>query len=176
MNDDKIDGLIAACPKNMSALEELYLIFKRDVILLARSIVKSKESTEDVLQETFIRLRKAADKYRPCGKGKGYILKIAYNVAHEIYRKNRRTANLDAAMDIENPINEFARAEAAIMVGELMKYLNDDEKEFLALRYFSDLTLDDVAHVLGKTKSSVQWRLEKIFYKLRAHGIDIEVD
>jgi RNA polymerase sigma-70 factor (ECF subfamily) len=172
---DRIDELILQCSSDMRALEHLYLAFKNDVIALSRSIVKTKENTEDALQETFIRLKTLAAHYKPNGRGKVYILKIASNVAHEIYRKDKHISLL-GEIDIINPINEYARAEAAVVVEQLMAQLKPQERELITLRFYSDLTLRETAEVLGKPVSSVQWKLESIYAKLRNNGIDIEVD
>lgn len=173
MTEQEIDKLIINCAQNNDALERLYYYFKADVFALSRSVVKTKENAEDALQETFMRLRRSAVRYKPSGKGKTYILKIASNVAHEIYRKNRPVYNLDD-FEIVHPGNDYLKVEAAYMVERLMRYLNPKEMEIITLKYYNDLTFKQISEILEVPVSTAKWRLESAFAKLRNHGIDIE--
>ena len=92
MTQERLDLLLKRLQQNgeKSALEELYHLMRKEVYAVAYGISRHKETAEDAVTETFLRLVPAAKKYVSKGLARAIILKIARNTALEMTRKQKR--------------------------------------------------------------------------------------
>jgi len=160
---NEIDFLIKNCALHAEHLEKLFRLFKKDVFALALSIVKKIHIANDVVSETFLRLYNSSGKYKPQGRGKVYILKIASNVAREQLRKNRRNIELE---DIYT-INPFEQADSKLTVEGLLHSLNEKEYQVIILKFYNRLTFAEMSEVLKAPQSTLKSRYETAMGKMR---------
>jgi RNA polymerase sigma-70 factor, ECF subfamily len=67
-----------------------------------------------------------------------------------------------------NGHNGLEAAETRQLIMAALSTLNDDEREALSLRYGADLSLKDIARLIGKPRSTVESRIYKGLKHLRA--------
>ena len=72
------------------ALEELYRLTERPLYSYVLAIVKNPHDTQDIVQETYLKIRSCAHLYRPQGKPMAWIFTIARNLALNFIRLNAR--------------------------------------------------------------------------------------
>ncbi len=64
--------------------------FQQKVFVMAYSVLRDKEDALDVVQETFLRLYRKIDTYRPGRNFQGWLLQIAKNLSIDYYRKHKQ--------------------------------------------------------------------------------------
>lgn len=162
--EDNVNQLILDCSKSQESLSVLYTMFKKNVFAIAFTITSDYHLSEDCVIETFVRLAQVK-KFNPeNGDGKGYIYTIARNVALELRRQHRRdTDNFIMQSYGETDI----AVENSIYINQLMMFLNDKQKQVVALRCFSELSFRQIAKIMKCPESTVKSRYEKAIAILR---------
>jgi RNA polymerase sigma-70 factor (ECF subfamily) len=151
---------------SFQALMERYrLILAKTSFLVARD----RDVAQDVMQETLVQVWRGLPAYQPRGSFKAWLIKIQVNQARRQYRRKLApTVQLEAASEIwsesENPDGAAQRQEERWQVRQALERLTNDHREVLVLRYFSELTVPEIAGALSCREGTVKSRLS------RAHG------
>ena len=144
-----------------------YRLFRYLLILTA-----SRESAEDLFQETWMRVLEKGYQYRPRWKFETWLFTIARHLAIDFLRR-RQPQSLDALLepnetgslleleDTTSP-SAFERAfqgEEAVSVATAMGRLPSAYREVLTLRFHEDMELEEIARVVDSPLSTVKSRL-----------------
>ena len=90
---------------NISAFREIVELHQKPLINFISRFIGDKTTAEDIAQEVFIKLFKAAKDYRPKSKFKTWLFKIASNLClNQIRDKKNRPQIMD--MDSKEPVFE----------------------------------------------------------------------
>jgi RNA polymerase sigma-70 factor (ECF subfamily) len=126
-----------------------------------------RNSAEDLVQETFIRLFKYRKKYKPTAKLTTFLYMMARQVRIDYIRKSQRrsTAMGDLAKntEIRESISTTIPDKAGVAV-EALRGLTADMREVVVLNVFQGLRYQEIADVLGIPLGTVKTRM---FYALR---------
>ena len=144
--------------------EELYKRYRTCVRNYAYRILKDESAAEDIVQDTFVRLRPHlldvahADEK----KMRSYLFAIARNLS--IDRINREKREPCMPQEDINDMAGYSRSpEETFIARENMKHcvatLNDDSKEVLRLRYVMNYPVKRIAATLGISTNLVTVRL-----------------
>ena len=135
-----------------------------------RRIARSRETAEDLFQETWIRVVRYCGGYR-AGRGvRPWLYRIALNVARDHLRRETAARRGGAAWRVEMPDEvaaepaELQPGEAAERAGALRRAVDTLPAKFreaVELRYFQDLPLEEVARVLRRPVGTVKSRLSR---------------
>jgi RNA polymerase sigma factor (sigma-70 family) len=157
------------------ALERLILRHKEKVYTSIYCMVKDQYLAEDIFQETFI---KAIDtlrtgKYNEEGKFAPWVMRIAYNLCIDHFRKLKRlpgvvTGDGDDIFKYmkfdETPVEEHVAVEKfETNLKELIEKLPEDQKEVVILRHFFNFSFKEVSEY---TKSPLNTCLGRMRYAL----------
>lgn len=120
--------------------------------------VSASFDAEDMVQEALMTLWKLAENGYPIKNAEALAVRITKNVCVAHYRKTKLTDTLDGH-DTEG--GEAATAltdlsDSAIIRESLLNGLSDTQRRCLELRNAAGLSLDEIAAVTGKPKSSVK--------------------
>lgn len=160
------------------ALKEIYISYGGYVFHLILGILGNRENAEDVTSEFFIKLWDIADKYVPGTGHRGWLSRIARNMAIDFLRANKR----EIPYDTEEP--EFERAADAgrdttqeealgnMTVEEALACLKPAEREIVHLKIIGDFTFEEIAGMLGSPMGTVTWRYREAIKKLRRCGYE----
>lgn len=160
---------------NEIALEQLIHRHKDKVYTSIYCMVKDQYLAEDIFQETFI---KAIDtlrsgRYNEEGKFAPWIMRIAYNLCIDYFRKVKRTPGIVTSegddifkhMKFEDKTAEdfveLERFEGRIK--ELLELLPPEQKEVIILRHFFNFSFKEVSEY---TKSPLNTCLGRMRYGL----------
>ncbi|MCO5166836.1 MAG: sigma-70 family RNA polymerase sigma factor [Planctomycetes bacterium] len=144
-----------------AALGELLRRNAPRVLALAFRYLGDRAAAEDVVQETFLKLYQARDRYRSDAPFGAYVLRIATNVCLSQLRK-KRPRSLDEGDDGERasePPADGVRApeetlldeELAGRVRDAVQQLPDRQRMAILLNKFEGLDYQQVADQLGLT-------------------------
>lgn len=92
---------------DQDSFNTLYNMWCRRVMSYAFRALRDLHEAQDVVQETFVQVYKAAPSYRAEGKFAAFVLRIAGNLVRHRYRNARYADSLSDILDDENlPIPE----------------------------------------------------------------------
>jgi RNA polymerase sigma-70 factor (ECF subfamily) len=127
---------------------------------------------EDLTSVTFEKAWAARHRFRRDRAGFGtWVLAIARNVAVDHFRRTRRHAPLEEAMDVPGGERPDAIAEHHSdleRLAWLLDRLGERERELIALKYGADLDNRAIARLTGLTESNVGTILHRTISGLRA--------
>jgi len=125
---------------------------------------------EDIAQEVFLRVYRAASEFEPRGKVSTWIFKIAYNLSlNEVLRRSRFcpiTDIDDHGFELEEP-DHTGRKELEEEVMEAVRHLPQKQRAALLLRVNEGLSYAEIANILSTSISSVESLLFRARENLR---------
>ena len=148
------------------ALDALLQQFGSEIQGVAYLIVRDRADAEDIMAETIITAWQRGKSLRDPAALRAWLLRIATNKALSRRRSNARSVRLVEGMDIRSadPTGPLAsRLALAAAVGELPPEM----RAAVALHYFADLRVEDVAATLGKSTNTIKSQLRVVLRRLR---------
>ena len=177
-----VELVIAALVGNLEAFGELVRRFRPAVRAVVMGIVKSRESVEDVVQDTFLLAFKALPRLRDVDNFPSWLCAIARNRAIRYQQRENRTETRpifdtfllreSKAFDYEpadDPASILEQEESCREVRDALEKLPEEYQVVLRLRYWSEMPLKRMAEFLGMSLSVVKWRLYKGKQLLKEH-------
>ena len=151
--------------KKRAELENALLqVYEQSYDRVARylfSRIGNQHEAEDLASDTFMKALEALDSYHDRGLPmEVWIFKIAHNLYVDYIRKEnkRKNVNIDRIVIAVAPEAE-AIAEMNDDIEQLsnaMEHLTPNQKEVIALRFYSGLKSSECAQVLGKNHGAVR--------------------
>ncbi len=164
---------------NEHAYLELVNRYKDRLLNFIFGYVHSKESAEDIVQDTFLKLYTSADMYREIAKFSTWIFTIAANLAKTELRKRKRRKIFSITdmgfddKDYEIP-SESNVPENSINSKYQMKYilkavykLDEPFKTALILRDIQELSYEEVSNIVDISIGTVKSRINRGRLKLQ---------
>lgn len=127
------------------------------------SRVSSRETAEDITQETFLRFLEHPE-YQGSSHEVQYLYTIARNLCVDEYRK-KPPDELPEDLPDDHP-GESAWIDR-LALRSVLDRLPEDEREIIVLRYVSELSVADLARIHGVTWFSMNRRIKHILAKMR---------
>jgi len=158
-----------------SGLDELVQRYQAPLLgFFYRALAGDRATAADLVQDTFIRVLRTSS-YRPGRPFRPWLFAIAANVLRSHRQAAARVPSsagderLDAAID-PRPGPEAAAADAAFTheVGVAIASLPEEYRVTLLLRFGAELSLGEIAAVLGVPLGTVKSRLFEGTRRLRA--------
>jgi RNA polymerase sigma-70 factor, ECF subfamily len=158
--------VVAVARYRREALAELYRRHAGAVLGLARRILTDQNLAEEVVQEVFLGLWRAPERFDPDrGSLRSYLLAQAHgksvdSVRSESSRRGReeREARMrpESAYDLEREVWDLAVAER---VRGALGSLRQEERRAIELAYFGGHTYREVARMLEEPEGTVKTRI-----------------
>ena len=146
----------------------LYDLIKTDVFAYALSKTGSKHDADDVMQDTFVQVYKHAKQYVPKGKPMAWIIKIELNLIRRHFQLKHRTVNFDENFENTSSDKDFEQNVINnAFLQELMKSLNEEEREVISLHIVSGFKHREIAALLQKPLSTILSKYNRAIKKLQ---------
>lgn len=156
--DNTVNDLIISCRSTKESLNTLYTMFKDSVFAVAFGITSDYHLAEDCVIETFVRLTQVKKFSPKKGDGKGFILTIARNVALELRRRHKREVS---NFIIQSYGEAEKTVEDSIYINQLLKYLNEKQRETVILHCCAELTFRQIAKIMKCPETTTKSRYQK---------------
>lgn len=158
---------------DMDALETLYTLTERSVYAFTLSLLKNPEDTQDVVQETYLKVRAAAHLYEPRGKPLAWLFTIARNLSRNLLRQRARTADPEET-DLENDerFSYISDRTDRIILEAALRILGEDERQILLLHAVSGVRHHEIAQSLGVPLSTALSRYHRALKKLKRYFLE----
>ena len=137
---------------------------RKDLYLAALSVVRNAEDAKDAVSEAVTIAWEKLDRLKDDGKFDGWLLKILYNEAKDIYKKNRQR-NDDA--DLSDAFSYDAGIEN-VGFYDMLNRCGFDEKtmRILIMRFVYDMTLQRISYETGMQEATVKTKYYRALKKL----------
>jgi len=128
----------------------------------------NRATSEDLVQEVFVRILKYRRSYRPGTAFRPWIYKIARNAHWDQMRKRRDEAEFRPAIEPLAPHNDSASADQqeALLRRALLE-LPEEKREVLLLSRFQGLPYTEIAELTGCHVGAVKVRVHRALQELR---------
>jgi RNA polymerase sigma-70 factor (ECF subfamily) len=148
------------------ALGEIYRLYVRRVFGLCRHMLGSRESAEDATSEVFLKLQRSIESYDGSIPFPRWLLRVAGNQCIDALRRRQRGRQViveveDGAAAIElagsepSPLGAVLSTEERMQVRDAIARLPENYRVPLILRYYGELSYDEIAQQLGLQRNYV---------------------
>jgi RNA polymerase sigma-70 factor (ECF subfamily) len=152
------------------AMERLITIYKGLVFTIVLRMTNDYDASQDLTQETFIKVFMNIRKVKSGEHFKPWICTIARNIVRDYFRKAKRTQALsfEDVKDFHGESNIESTRRRLIIQGALAKLAGKD-RMMLTLTYYDGLNLFEVAQVMKMSESAVKVCVHRARKRLRKH-------
>lgn len=152
---------------------ELVRRYETRLVHYVAKITRRREDAPDLVQEIFIKVYTALDRYNPSYNLSTWIFRIAQNAAIDVVRKKGldetsltvtdRDGGGEREMEIEadtvSPHRSLSNKEAMDAMERAIAGLQDDYRDLIELRHFGELSYEEIAELrrlpLGTVKNKL---------------------
>ncbi len=142
---------------------ELFMAEAARLVSLARFFVEDRTAAEDLVQEAFIRLSRSAHRIREPERGAAYLRSIVINLARDHNRRGLVSLRHQPPASTDEPSAEDTAAarESRLEVVAALRNLPRRQRDCVALRYYLELSVEEIATTLGLSRNSVKTHLQR---------------
>lgn len=160
---------------NEKAFEELLSRYKDKIYTSIYLFVKDDAKAEDIFQEVFIKVINTlrGGKYNHEGKFSQWVMRIAYNLCVDNFRRKKRRPTLQPTEEFDifdvlksNDLNgeqQVMRSQTHQRIRKLVDMLPEEQREVVILRHYADMSFKEIAAL---TRVSINTALGRMRYAL----------
>ncbi len=158
---------------DVAAFETLYRRHNDALYRYLLRLCRHPENADDIFQEVWGKIIKAADRYRPTAKFTTFLYRVAHNCFIDYLRRNKRHTHVgDFDPDCQpNPgdLPEMSaeRSLARERLQVALLDLPDEQRDVFLLHEEVGLNLDEISAVTGSNRETSKSRLRYAMNKLR---------
>ena len=174
-----------------AAYRELLARYERPVFSLIFRMVRDRETSEDLAQETFIKVLNNLDRYSPEFKFSSWLFKIANNLTIDHLRRRRvDTISIEGAPDAvtaesakatsiavvsgdESPLEELESRELGTAIERAIGKLRPEYRACIMLRHVEDRSYEEIAEIVKLPLGTVKTYIHRARHELRAALEDV---
>ena len=164
---------------NETSLEILIKRHQQRLFSFIYSKVKDRDITEDIFQDTFIKVIRTLKKgnYNEEGKFLPWVVRISHNLIIDYFRKSNRmpkfrnTDEFDIFSvlgdDVLNAEKKIIKEQIHADVRELINELPEEQKEVLVMRIYNDMSFNEISENTGVSINTALGRMRYALINLR---------
>jgi RNA polymerase sigma-70 factor, ECF subfamily len=157
--------MVAFCGGATDAFGELFSRYKQPLFGFYRRRVADPAQAEELTQETFIAILRAASRYEPTALFRTYLYAVSFRILRAYRRKEAFRATFHGTQ-VGEPAMRGA-LDADVLLRDAVGRLDGVDREVLLLREFEQLSYAEIAEVLGLPVNTVRSRLFRARKALR---------
>jgi RNA polymerase sigma-70 factor (ECF subfamily) len=159
---------LAAQAGDEMAFTNLIERYERAVYNLCYRMLGNPGEAEDAAQEAFLRAYRAIKRFDPERKFSTWVMSIASNYCIDQLRKRRlftlsldEMPYLDVSDSAPGPEGRLVKGEFESEIREILGSLGEMDRAAVIMRYWHELSYDEIAEALDLTNSAVKSRLHR---------------
>lgn len=154
------------------ALSKLIDLYDQRLLYFVRRIVGETDGAFDVLQSVWLTVHRKLASLRSPDAFRVWLYRIAHDQAiSELRRKSRRPLPIDDVESMQTITEGNGDAETcdnAELVHRALQDLSVDHRRVLTLRFVEDMSMEEIASVIGLSSGTVKSRLHYAKQALQA--------
>ena len=158
---------------DQKAYESILKRYKNGIYNMIYQMIKNREETEDIVQETFVKAFKSLESYNDTYAFSTWLYKIAFNHCIDSIRKKKlKTLPLDKPMVLKegethheikdestSPESDLLYSEKKRMILETIQALPERYRIAILLRHQEDRSYEEISHILKLPIGTVKARI-----------------
>ena len=169
------DAVARARMGNTDAWGELYRQYGAPVFRFCRRALPSREDAEDATMEIFLKVREKLEQYDPSRPFSAWLYKVAANHCWDLLRRRRVRQDLEIGeveeLPLEHPdpgqLERLVTERTSQQVRTALARLPARARMALVLRYYAEMSYDEIAEALGVRRTFVGVVLLRARHQLR---------
>jgi len=163
---DERETAAAVGDSHAAFVTEVFVRFQRSLLRYLRDLLVRREDAEDVAQETYLRLVRAAGVERSEMRVRALMFRAATNLAYDRFRQRRSRGSHDdgelAVLPDETPTAErvVALEQAVSIVERTLLELPARCRQVFLLRTSHECSYEEIAERLGVSKRTVEREMQ----------------
>lgn len=144
--------------------EQKYSECEKSLFLIAISYLHNTEDAKDCVQDATLTAWKSFDKLNDKKYFKTWITRILINKCKDFIKKQKCTEELTDSIEV---FSNFPNEELDIIEG--ICKMSSKTSIYITLRFYNDMTYEEVAQVLKEPVSTVKYKTNKALLKLKEY-------
>jgi RNA polymerase sigma-70 factor (ECF subfamily) len=173
--DEEAD-LIRSAQRDPTLFGALYEMHVDRVYAYLRSRTANEEDAADLTQQVFLQALRGLPGYRQRGLPfAAWLLRIARNAVINFHRRRHDMLTWDLVPESMQPSSDddlAAHAARSDTIREMFRALDPATRELLVLRFAAQLSVAEIAAVLGTSEAATRMRLLRALRTLKEHYHD----
>ncbi len=163
------------------AFNELYERYHKLVYFIAYQMTKCEADAEEIKQEVFIRVVRYIADIKDVKQFKFWLVTITQNECKRLFRSHKDKGMSDTELDLLNAQRESRRdylpeqqahyRSDLDVLKDCILHLNEEQRTVVTLKYFAQLSIEEIADLLQVPNGTVKSRLA---YAKKLLRIDVE--
>jgi RNA polymerase sigma-70 factor (ECF subfamily) len=162
-----------------SALSDLVTRHKQRIFSFIYSKVFDRDVTEDIFQDTFIKVIRTLKRgaYNEEGKFLPWVMRIAHNLVIDHFRKNNRMPKFENSGDFNifsvlsdsslNAEKSMIKGQVENDVRRLIEELPEDQKTVLLMRIYREMSFKEISEQTGVSINTALGRMRYALINMR---------
>lgn len=156
------------------AFTDLYYATYQKVYGFLLSLTKNKEDAEDLLQNTYIKIRNGAHLYKKQGTPMTWICTVAKNQFLDFVRKENKRKTIDIT-EVQNYVSEGVMDSVAetvenkMIIAAALTVLDEQERTIFMLHLVNGLKHREIAEITGLPQNTVITKYNRALKKMKNH-------
>lgn len=171
--EDSLTGfIIKAKEGDLSSFDVLVELYQKDIFRMAYGYFYNREDALEVVQEAFLRAFRSLHRLNEVEKFQSWLFTIANNVARDMYRKRKRTPQVELIENVDYEDSGSADNSTEIESNEMMNILSSlphKQKTIMVMRYIQNMKFNEIAERLDISIGTVKNQHFKAVNKLKKY-------
>jgi RNA polymerase sigma-70 factor (ECF subfamily) len=160
---------------NAEAWGELYRDYAPAIFRFCRRAMPTREDAEDATMDIFVKVKQKLSQYDATRPFSAWLYTVAANHCWDLLRRRKLRQDLETGevenMPLEHPdpgqLEQLVQQRTSQEIRRAMDKLPSRSRMALVLRYYSDMSYDDIATTLGVRRTFVGVVLLRARHQLR---------
>jgi RNA polymerase sigma-70 factor (ECF subfamily) len=176
-DDPGVQWMLAWQKGDERAFDRLVEAYSERLFALFTRFLGSAPEREDLVQETFLRVLRARHAYRPSARFSTWLYRIAFNLAVNRSQRSHSEGSLDEGIGagrapsdegVSDPSLGLEREDIVRAVRAAIDALPPHQRMALVLARFEELSLSEIAEVMGSSEKAIKSLVHRARENLRA--------
>jgi len=147
------------------SFKQIIEFYQRRVFHMGLRLFANQFEAADFTQDVFIKVFEQKQKYDSKRPFKSWFLTLAINLGRDYLRRRKKICSLENAIfepSLDSKIEQkFIQEEEQSLVQQALQVLKPKYREALVLRFEEELSIKEMAKILGTTLGTVKSRLSR---------------
>lgn len=145
----------------------IYETYVDRLFRFATKIVHNREEALDLVQDVFVKLLRTGKQTLDTVELKQYLFAATYNQALNTLRNKKIQSAKLTELTTDTPASRTNNIAQSTFVTSLINKLSEKQQQVIIYRFYSDLTLKEIAETMQISDGSVKVHLSRALYRLK---------
>jgi len=152
---------------NKKAQEDIISMYGNNLLGYIINITHDLTLAEDIYQEVWIKVLKNLKSYDIMRPFSPWLITIARNTIYDNKRKEKVIEFSSLTQPENRPEEELLEKERLQLLNKLIDTLSEHDKTIIILKYFEELSNEEIANKLNSDSKTIKWQLYEAKKRLK---------